>query len=327
MFFSYSSYSQDSYKWEDIELIDTIKYAAFSHADSDNPSYPPSHLFDANYSTCWVANAPEESKNPVLYIRLPGNTKMVNIYSGYGKSEELFYKNARPKQIKLSLYSAINPDGYVSEVATLYKSVKYPGDKIYTLKDSAMVQHIPIDFNGKELKDFSEQVENTFREKFSMPVNHSCRLLKIEIQEVYPGTRWQDICISEIFFDNRFVAGYPRKITEYEAIKINKQENALIMRDNQQEIIAYKDPSSVLQLMDISSDSRWAVLISMPAEIQGRAETTYLLVNLATRSVVNEQLEKSMPNYQYGDPIDFEYGENGELYLLFVSNGKRIELR
>ena len=68
----------------------------------------------------------------------------------------------------------------------------------------------------------------------------------------------------------------------------------------------------------------------MPAEVDGRAETSYLLFDLFNRVMVNSQLEKSAGNYLPGNEIYFESDESGVTYLThFAKDGEyhKIELR
>ncbi len=49
-------------------------------------------------------------------------------------------------------------------------------------------------------------------------------------------------------------------------------------------MVIYHDPQSVLQLIDVSADNKWAIVISMPAELgEGRVETYYQLINIPDR--------------------------------------------
>jgi hypothetical protein len=82
--------------------------------------------------------------------------------------------------------------------------------------------------------------------------------------------------------------------------------------------------------VDVSKNKKWAVLISMPADIQGRAETTYLLADLVNRRIVNKELEKVTDTYTSGTELFFDYNKEGQLFLKYYDqefNEKILELK
>ena len=329
LFFFQIAQAQNN-QWKDIELIDTLSYTAFSHQKTDNSHYPPSHLFDGQFNTCWVANKEKTMEHPQLYLRLPDNPRVMNIYPGYGKSLSLFYKNARPVKLKLSLYAGINPEGYVSEHAMIYKATKYPVEQEVHLKDSAMVQHIPLEFPDEEIQSFQYEAAARFKDQMNMSPADTCLILQIEILDVKHGSEYKDICISEIFFSNRLVTDHSNE-NDIDKVYLNEEENTLMIQtDDQEEITVYEDKQSVLQLVDISKNRKWAILISMPAEIQGRAETTYLLADLVNKKIVNQVIEKSTGRFIAGTELFFDYDSCGNLYLNYYDqdyNERKVELK
>jgi len=101
----------NNYSWVDITLNDTIHYTSFSANAINNPHYPLSNLFDADFKTCWVANNKTNKKTTSIFIKLPDtNVKTLNIFSGYGKNKALYYQNCRPRKIRLSVYAGVNPE-------------------------------------------------------------------------------------------------------------------------------------------------------------------------------------------------------------------------
>ena len=65
-----------------------------------------------------------------------------------------------------------------------------------------------------------------------------------------------------------------------EDVYIDESEHSLIIDSGSFKSTAYTDTSSVLQLIEVTKDLRWAILISMPAKIQGRVETSYILIDI-----------------------------------------------
>ncbi len=259
------------------------------------------------------------------------NPILLNIFSGYGKSEELYFENARPKSIKISLYAGVNPDGYVSEFETYYKAVKFPQEQIIHLSDIFGVQSVALNFDQKKVIDFTRMISKSYDSEFKIPKVENSLILKIEILKTYPGTVCNDICISEISFNDRLIAVKPAVYYPVTKLYLNQDENTLLLDNNiNTEVVVYSDTSSVLQIIEVSENKQWAIIISMPFEIQGRVESSYLLINLVTRSVVNSQLEKITGCYFYGNEMYFDKADNNRLFLMYsAKNGQfyRLELK
>ena len=122
--------AQNNLNWIDITLVDTIKYTSFEVSNLANHKYPASNLFDAKLNTCWVSSN-NKTKKSSLYLKLPESEKIIiNIFSGYGKSKSLHSQNARPKKLKFTIFAAVNPDGYVSEIGAQYKAIQFQQEHI-----------------------------------------------------------------------------------------------------------------------------------------------------------------------------------------------------
>ena len=322
--------AQHKTEWVDISLVDTVKYVQFGVSNVDNYRYPPSNLFDSKYNTCWVSGS--KKNKSTLFLKMPElKDIIINIFPGYGKSKKLYHQNARPKKIRLSVFAAINPDGYVSEIGTLYKAVKFPQEQIVHLPDSFGIQSISLTIPQEDLFEFENVIYDLFNSEFKMPPGEECLILKIEIVDSYAGSKYDDVCISEIFFNDCFLSPQLKKINPVEKVYLNTAENALLLDNSvQQGKLVYSDTLSILQIMEVSENKKWAILISMPAENEGRAETSYLIFDLLNKAMVNGQLEKSIGNYMPGNEIYFDSGESGRTYLTyFAKDGEyhKIELR
>ena len=156
-------------------------------------------------------------------------------------------------------------------------------------------------------------------------------IVKIEVLDTYPGTKYDDICISEIFFNDCFVSLHRQTANLIEKVYLNAAENKLLLGDSiHSGKVIYSDPLSVLQLMEISDNKKWAIIISMPAEIEGRAETSYLLFDLSNKKMVNSQLERCTGSYLPGNEMYFESSGSGRIYLTYLTKDgeyNKIELR
>jgi len=315
-----NGWAQPESEWESFAL----NVAAYDYEDMPVDPYPESNLFDGEIKTCWVCGSYKNNNPAGTYVKMPPNDKVyLNIFTGYGKSRELFYKNARPKKIRLSVYATVHPEGYVTEIADGYEGLKYPREQIITLVDSFGIQTIELDFSRKELNEFSKQVYRQARSFFGPPLLDSCLIVKIDVLESLPGTKYDDICISELFLtgeDCTLNSSTPS--TTIKNVYINQAENSLLADDNQnQGMVIYHDPQSVLQLIDVSADNKWAIVISMPAELgEGRVETYYQLINIPDRKTVNNEIEECRTNYLPGSELFFETYTDGQLMLKYRAN-------
>ena len=108
-----------------------------------------------------------------------------------------------------------------------------------------------------------------------------------------------------------------------ENVYVDKSEHSLIIDSGSFKSTAYTDTSAVLQLIEVTKDFKWAILISMPAEVDGRAETSYLLIDIENRDMYNDTLEKIAENYISGSEIYFNTSKNEKTYLTYSDkNGK-----
>ncbi len=106
-------------EWKDINLISysgTNFFATswLSHEGDEGlyfdysvPRYGPANLFDGNLATAWVPGTENSGIGESVYFELHENASTINIYNGYGKSQSLFEKNNRVKEIKLSLQDCL----------------------------------------------------------------------------------------------------------------------------------------------------------------------------------------------------------------------------
>ncbi|MFO7810741.1 MAG: hypothetical protein R6V47_05155 [Candidatus Delongbacteria bacterium] len=295
--FSISAVQSD--EWENIFL--NISYF-------EDDTHPTPNLFDGDPATY--------SDGRTVFIRLREKEKVtVSIFAGNGKSEEEFFKYSRPKELRLSILSGIHAGGFVTEIATLYKGLNF-GDPLFVeLDDSYGIQSFELDLLLKEIRNFTRQAEKKFGQDFGLEIVDKCIALKIEVTDVYPGTESQDVFISEVFTGDVYESGSEGNV-KISDVFVNDDENAILAATGgDKEIEIYSDPSSVLQLMEVSQNKKWAVVISMPAEIEGRAGTEYLLIDVTKGEIINEKI-----NALYGGMMYFEKPWAGLQTLIFTSN-------
>lgn len=115
-----------------------------------------------------------------------------------------------------------------------------------------------------------------------------------------------------------------------EDVYVDKSEQSLIIDGGSFKSVAYRDTSSVLQLIEVTKDFKWAILISMPAEVGGRAETYYILIDIKNRKNMNSWLETTTGKYLDGNYIEFKFTGDGKKQLNFQGydgENYQIELR
>lgn len=127
--------------------------------------YKPLYAFDGELDTCWAEGTDGHGIGEILVINSGPHdefdVKNIRIFSGYGKSAELFYKNSRIEKMEIVVFT------YTSSVGS--KKVR----KLVTFNDKPEFKTIPI--NKK----------NVYKINF-------------KILEVYEGSKWDDTCISDI---------------------------------------------------------------------------------------------------------------------------------
>ncbi|MCF6182306.1 hypothetical protein [Lutibacter sp.] len=351
-FFSPNTLSaQENNKMQELYLLDKSDFNNYVEFMSDdikdffNPQkssqYPSVNLFDGYLKTCWVVGYAKTGKHSALYVKLPTQINLdkiiLNIFSGYGKSEALYYKNTRPKKLKIAIFSAFYPSGCSTEVANLYLIKRYPVLNNIVLKDTFGVQSIPLnldkngllDFQKKSLKDCSSfSGKNYERLKADQQtVFTPSFIIKLEIEDVYKGNKYDDICISEIFFNDRFVTEYPNKYNQIKDVYINDDNILLADYADKKGVIICKDTTSVFTMVDWVKNTNWAILHYIPNNTQGdgsRVEELYSLIDLKNKEIVDKLFQKYT-----GVSLIYQVIEKSKDGKVFIDNdGKyKIELK
>ena len=148
--------------------------------------YAAGNLGDGNPGTAWVEGVKGHGIGEVVLVPCVDFEKNVHIWSGYGKSEKLYYANSRPKKIRLCIVRA-QEQGY-AQYGTWWEKLVVIAENKAELKDTNYFQ--PIKLPEFETDSFYSQ-----RYEQVMPYHY---FLGLEILDVYPGSKWDDTCISEI---------------------------------------------------------------------------------------------------------------------------------
>lgn len=141
-----------------------------------NVSYDPGNAEDLDYRTAWVEGVPGYGIGQyLLYTFAPEAPRITEIIvvNGYVKSERAYLENSRVKKLKVYL----NNEPYL----------------ILNLEDKRSSQSFAVLPIGNGNRDSTEDYDKL---KTLKPWT-----LKFEIAEVYKGTKYDDVVITEIYFD------------------------------------------------------------------------------------------------------------------------------
>ena len=340
--------------WKEIDLLNYWGrlFNMSSELNGGDPGkfgkYDIGHIIDKDISTAWVEGVKGDGIGEYILIATPEETRTINIFTGYGKNLSLFTKNNRPKKLKLSYFLGIEA-AFPSQYYSYYKARKFENDITITLKDTFAVQNIDFPFrNKKKLIAFKKKCLGDFkpteyRKDMPAPPNPPGVkwILKIEITDVYKGSKWQDTCISEIFFNDRYIGNsHNYKNRKIEKVYESKDNDKIIMvTDSGNTLILCQSDNkySVLYISEISKDNQWLTVLKETCEPKApRAETEYLIFNTFLGKEMKPELEKVIGK-EISGPCFLKYKydlpsyQDDELYLEFEysdgSGSGKIELR
>ena len=157
-------------KWEQLraERAEATSFLK-SNWNKYNENYHPSYVLDGNPKTAWVEGVDGNGEHESLTIPLSplGSARAVKlrIRNGYQKSDTLFVANAVPRKVKITAWSSARTTS--SEV------------------------ELPREVGWQEVE-------------LSLPAGFGLNAVSLELLSVYPGSKYQDTCISdiEVFVDS-----------------------------------------------------------------------------------------------------------------------------
>lgn len=160
--------------------IDPSQVTSVTASSTLKGSYSPRNVLDDDFSTAWVEGAPDDGVGEwieLTFDELDG-LAYIGIVNGYAKSKELYYANARIKRAKVAIhYRYENGEQQVSE---------YEHD----CKD--------IPWSEYDYDTFISMV-TTLEECGEGYIGRPVSRIRITVMDVYPGTKYDDLCISEVF--------------------------------------------------------------------------------------------------------------------------------
>jgi hypothetical protein len=138
--------------------------------------YAANRAFDEDPRTAWCEGSSSDGVGEALALTVDP-LKPYLIFAGYGRSKDLWLKNARPKTLRLTVLRG-DPQAGATQHGTMLFNLRAVAQSEITLSDA---------FGYQELK----LPKGSYDEK-------SPFLLVIEIISVYPGSKYKDCLISEV---------------------------------------------------------------------------------------------------------------------------------
>ena len=188
--------------------------------------YSPEALFDSDPSTPWVEGSEGSGVGESVTVLSNRPIRDLALVNGFAASSNLFEQNGRIRDLKMTLMIGFTAPGLVSETDyTLYFLQEFDAG-IHTLKDDFDWQSIDFPLETEEqselcrkvLEDFAGENPPLYRmmleelgingievlrdEDFMLMMEiYGFTAVRLEIASVYPGSRYQDCCLSELRFN------------------------------------------------------------------------------------------------------------------------------
>ena len=156
----------------------------------ENPDYPASNLTDMNIETVWVSDRNIVGDSIVITMKKPIYITDMLLFNGNQKSESLWKQNGKLTKIKVDITMVdkeLNSDRESTIISFDPKEQQYS----YEMLDIGLFRH-PMIINLTEtylLPLFADR-----KNKYDARI----KKVKITILGTTPGTKYKDICVSEI---------------------------------------------------------------------------------------------------------------------------------
>ncbi len=306
--------------------------------------YSPKNLLDHDCATSWVEGDDGPGIGSYVLIGIQGHLKKyLIIYNGYQQSINLFKKNNRIKELKISLYAGFTSDERAGQTGFEADTVPYSEFKVIILKDKMGAQRFELSFDSEKAETFMAEEREKYVEEHAADLGKfggigslkSFFYLKFEIVSVYKGSKWDDTCIAGIEFTDNSDGSYipvNEKITKI--YQNDNGGNVLIKTSSGLEMVlvsiqrlAEKPDTGeneffTLSIMDVSPDNEWAVIDYQHGSSEGGSiEETHHLWSVRRMEEVPVSL---LSAYGPVTPLDFLV-KNGRIYLE-TYEGKNILL-
>jgi len=166
------------------------------------PNYPAANMQDNNLATAWVAPGNGVGSTIDIDFPKPRRVSDIGFYNGYHKSATLWGANSRIKRLRLEVTRA---DGYQDEPVDIDVSGADWSFHYYLLRESdtprfGEISMLPIttlnrQFEGRMVGENEDGIILYNQVPFS---SEAVAHIRITVLSVSPGTKYSDLCISEL---------------------------------------------------------------------------------------------------------------------------------
>jgi hypothetical protein len=285
--------------------------------------YDPGKALDKDPGTAWAEGAPGPGTGESIVLAFTGYPEALGFINGFAQTQDLFIRNHRVKALNVELYTAVNIDGFFSEVETLYDALLVSPSRTVSLADTREPQRVslPVDRSAAQraMEKFrtSDTVTNRrFPQAVTMGVEGDTGMglsfryiLRLEIAEVYRGTSWEDTCIAEIWPDYGKIAD----------VAVDDSMRQLVLTTPEgQRVPGYADFEYVLTMVEKSENAEWVIVIKEPAYADsGRVTSEYAVIHAPTGwDMTTTMLPVSDSGVVQGIPYGFAE-EEGDTFVLY----------
>lgn len=331
-------------QWQNVVLADAggYYYASSELEKPDNPldigRYSAGNLLDRNSATAWVEG--EKDSGTGAYVFLGMGTSLKNniiFYNGYQQSDNLFKKNNRVKDLKLTFYIGFYNADKEGQFGVALTAAAYQDTAIITLQDKAGPQIVNFPFDQQKIKTFSERELKRYLIDYKKVLSdmylenppEKIFFVKFEILSIYEGSTWDDTCIAEIEFSNRKMGEFVPLNENIQRVYENDNSTQILIRTSGNRVLILADAQDIaeangycgegefltLSLIDVSPDNNWAVITRLHGFAGGgHVEESYHLWSIKQMNPVPEFILQA-------------YGVTSADAIFFVTKNNRLHLK
>ncbi len=287
-------------------------------------------LFDGDTYTGWSEGVEGSGIGEALWLQVPEGCDTLAVINGFARSLNLFQKNNRVQELKAELYYALLPEAMVSELGPVYLSSPTGASISLRLKDSPQLEVYSLKLDWDRIAAGYERVSAAYpdfadREGLPPYLQERTYLLRLEIRDVYPGTAWDDTCLTELrAFNARALSAaevYSREGQLWYTASVSSGGTG---SPGEQRRMLYQERGVAYEPIELGPQGRWLTAIRTPLDGSGRVATDFRLFKLPYPEPV-ELAAFSKTVRAGGIPVGFDQ-RRGALQLL-MDDGSEIELR
>ncbi len=280
-------------------------------------------LFDGDRYTGWSEGVDGGGVGEVLWLQIPEGSDTLAVINGFARSLNLFQKNNRVREIEAGLYYALLPEMMISELGPTYLNVPTGMSTTLRLEDSPELELYSLDFDWDRAAAGYKAVTAAYpdfaaREGLPPQLQSRTYLLRLEIRGIYPGTAWNDTCLTELRAFNAGTLTAAEVYSREGQLWYSLESGSGVLRR-----VLYRERGAAYEPVELGPQGRWVTAIRTPLETGGRVATDFRLFKLPYPEPVElEAFSKAVR--AGGIPIGFDRRRG--VTLLLMDDGSEIEL-